>query len=45
MVRWMAERGASDAAELEAFGVGYRLAPELCHEDGLRRTLVFMRAS
>lgn len=45
MVRWMAERGASDAAELEVFDIGYRLAPELCHEDGPRRTLVFMRAS
>lgn len=44
MVRWMAERGVADADELRAFDVGYRLAPELCHEGGAGRTLVFLRA-
>ena len=46
MVRWMAERGVGDPAELEAFNVGYRLAPGFCSEDEPRRggrTLVFMR--
>lgn len=45
MVRWMAERGVRDAAELEAFDVGYRLAPELSSRraDGGAETLVFVR--
>lgn len=48
MVRWMAERGCRDAAELTAFDVGYRFAPELSEQDskqGARISkLVFMRA-
>lgn len=48
MVRWMAERGCSDAAELTSFDVGYRFAPELSEQDGERGNriskLVFMRA-
>lgn len=44
MVRWMAERGCTDARELTAFDIGYAFAPELSDEaeDGTR-TLVFMR--
>lgn len=44
MVRWMAERGVEDASELEAFDVGYRLAPGLSayRTDGSAETLVFM---
>ena len=48
MVRWMAERGCRDAAELTSFDVGYRFAPELSEQDGERGNriskLVFMRA-
>lgn len=45
MVRWMAERDVRDASELEAFDVGYRLAPELSarRADGSAETLVFVR--
>ena len=40
MVRWMAERGIEDAADLVRFDVGYRYAPELSATVG--STLVFM---
>lgn len=43
MVRWMAERGVTDADELHSFDVGYHLVPELCREEGASRTLVFLR--
>lgn len=44
MVRWMAERGVTDADELRSFDVGYLLASELCREEDTGRTLVFLRA-
>lgn len=44
MVRWMAERSCADAAELTAFNVGYRFAPELSDQDGRASRLVFLRA-
>lgn len=44
MVRWMAERGCTDARDLVAFDIGYAFAPELSDEtEGGARTLVFMR--
>ena len=39
MVRWMAEHGVEDAAELPGFDIGYRFAPELSCES----KLVFLR--
>ena len=44
MVRWMAERGCADAAELAAFDVGYRFAPELSDQGERVSKLVFLRA-
>ena len=44
MVRWMAERGCADAAELTAFDVGYRFAPELSDQGERVSKLVFLRA-
>ena len=44
MVRWMAEHSCADAAELTAFNVGYRFAPELSDQDGRASRLVFLRA-
>lgn len=44
MVRWMAEHGVVDAGELRAFDVGYRLVPDLCHEEGAGCVLVFLRS-
>ena len=43
MVRWMAERGCRDAAELTAFDVGYRYAPELSKDGGHATQLDFLR--
>ena len=40
MVRWMAEGGVEDVADLPRFDVGYTFAPELSDA----RTLVFMRS-
>ena len=40
MVRWMAEHGIEDAADLTRFDVGYRYAPELSAADG--STIVFI---
>lgn len=40
MVRWMAEHGIENVADLTRFDVGYRYAPELSAADG--STLVFM---
>lgn len=40
MVRWMAEHGVEDVADLTCFDVGYRYAPELSAADG--STIVFM---
>lgn len=42
MVRWMAEHGIEDAADLIRFDVGYRFAPELSTQGATRETLVFM---
>ncbi len=41
-VRWMAERGVEDPADLARFDIGYSLAPELSADDG--STLVFMKS-
>lgn len=43
LVRWMAERGIEDAADLTRFDVGYTFAPELSAPG--RGTLVFMRSA
>lgn len=42
MVRWMAEHGIEDAADLTRFDVGYRYSPELSTQGTTRETLVFM---
>lgn len=44
MVRWMAERGCTNAAELTAFDVGYRFAPEFSEQGERVLKLVFLRA-
>ena len=45
MVRWMAEHGTENAADLTRFDVGYAFAPELSDGDetACNRTLVFMK--
>lgn len=43
MVRWMAERGIEDAADLRGFDVGYGFESGLSRLDGPERVFVFMR--
>ena len=45
MVRWMAEHGIKDAADLTRFDVGYRYSPELSTQGTAHETLVFMASN